>query len=126
MLTLPLVEEVREYELDGYPMVVDHNDANLYQAHDSQSRLQSYLPKAAIVRALAEAGSDGKVAYYKVRTRGETIGWLKRWDLDSVTEDEAELLILRDQQALSSRSRIAYSALPVDISKRKAFIGDLR
>ena len=99
MLTLPPVEEVHEYDVDGYPMVIDRNNAKLFQTHDSRSRLLRYLPKGATVRALAEAGSKGKVAYYKVRTRGGTIGWFKRWDLDSITEDEAELIILRDQQA---------------------------
>ncbi len=99
MLTLPPVEEVHEYDVDGYPMVIDRNNAKLFQTHDSRSRLLRYLPKGAIVRALAEAGSKGKVAYYKVRTRSGTIGWFKRWDLDSITEDEAELIILRDQQA---------------------------
>ena len=99
MLTLPPVEEVQEYEGDGYAMVVDGTGADVFEAHDRRSRLVKALPPGAVVRAIGEAGSQGKVAYYNVVTRSGTVGWCKRWDLDPVTDDEAELLVLRDNQS---------------------------
>lgn len=96
-LTLPPVVDITQ-NLETYPMVVGGNGAKVYLDHDSGSRVLRKLPKGSIVSSLAEAGSQGKVAYYNVRTLSGIEGWVKRWDVKPTTTHQAERTHLQDQQ----------------------------
>ena len=97
-LSLPPVTETRDYLDDERPMLVSGNDARVYKNHDSDSLVLTRLPSGAVVTAVAEGGSGGRVAYYKIRAASGTEGWCKRWDLKPITREDAEIAVLRDRQ----------------------------
>ena len=96
-VSLPPVTETHDY-LDERPMVVRGDGAKVYREHNSGSLVLTRLPAGAVVTALAEGGSEGRVAYYKIRSASGTEGWCKRWGLSPITREDAETAVLRDQQ----------------------------
>jgi hypothetical protein len=79
--------------------MVSKRGGSVYLQRNSDSRLLRNLPRGAIVTSTAEAGSEGRVAYYRVQTLSGIEGWIKRWDVKEITVHEAGRLRLRHQQA---------------------------
>ena len=105
-LRLPHVTDIVEYERKTYPMIVNSAGAKLYTQYKSGSRVIKRLAPGTVLRSMGEAGSEGRVAYYHVRTLSGLEGWCQRWYVGEATEDEAEMAILRDKQSFETTLRV--------------------